>query len=228
MESPIIVALDNLDSIKAIDLVQKLKNKVWGFKINDLAYSHEQPVVQLFNLIKQYNCRIMFDPKWHDIPNTVSNYCRMIGDSVDIITVHASGGWEMINAAVKNTTSDIAAVTVLTSLNNPICKSIYHVPVEHQVETLLRIADDAGATYVVCGTAELQLGAMKETLLKKIVPGIRLKKGENNDQKRVASPSDAINSGADLIVIGRPITMADDPAAVVEEILDNISEVSDA
>lgn len=220
MNNPIIVALDGMKYQDALDLAKKLQGKVWGFKVNDLAYSMnlERHLPEL----AEYG-KLMFDLKLHDIPNTVKNYCDKIGKwPVDIVTIHASGGWEMISAASHALPGKIAAVTVLTSLNDTICKSIYHDAVLDQVQTLCAIAQNAGAHYVVCSPEELE--KLRYNVIKKITPGIRPVWYEaSDDQKRVSTPVEAIKAGASFLVIGRPITKSEDPVAAAEKTLAEIN-----
>lgn len=228
MDNPIILALDGMDLELALGIVKRTKGAVWGYKINDLFYDFNNDPLEILNEISECG-HIMFDLKLHDIPNTVVNYCERIKRwPVDIVTVHASGGWEMINAAsstLKNQdgTSKVAAVTVLTSLNNTLCASVYHMDVNEQVACLAMIAKDAGAGYLVCSPKELPL--LSGYMIRKIVPGIRPSWYQNkDDQKRVTTPLEAILGGADKLVIGRPITKSSDPVKAAQDTLKEIEK----
>lgn len=200
-DNRIIVALDGMSSGETLRFAKKLKGLVWGFKVNDLLFSDSNIIQKL----KKFG-KVFADAKLHDIPNTVENSVKKLSVAgADIITVHASGGVEMMKAAEKNAGKcKIIAVTVLTSLpDNP-----------KEVARLTRDALEAGVDGIVCSGTDLELiknisGSAK---LLKIVPGIRpdwYKKSD--DQRRKVTPAEVIKSGADYLVIGRPITSAKDP-----------------
>ena len=179
--------------VRAFKIAKKLSGKVWGFKVNDLLYD---PSFKIKNL-KKFG-RVFADVKLYDIPNTVANSVRQLSrQGVDIITVHASGGIEMMRAAKQVARkSKIIAVTVLTSFKG-----------EHGKE-VLKLAKDArgaGVDGIVCSAHELKY--LKNIKLLRIVPGIRPSwYGKKDDQRRSATPEEAIALGADYLVIGRPIT----------------------
>ncbi len=215
----IIIALDGMSSAKALRIAKKLNGYVWGFKVNDLLFDNPKIIRQL----KRYG-NVFADAKLHDIPNTVANSVRKLAKlGADIITVHASGGKEMMKAAklaagkprttfmmnesrkVVRGKSKIIAVTILTSQKISSLKKVIE---------LTHDAIAAGVDGIVCSGHEL-------SVLKKIkgigdrviiVPGVRpswyMKK---DDQKRAMTPRKAISLGADYVVIGRPITESKDP-----------------
>lgn len=206
----IIVSLDGMSERKALSMAQELHSDVWGFKVNDLLYEYSGIIEQL----KELGC-VFADVKLHDIPNTVGNSVqRLVDRGVDIITVHASGGLEMMSAAKQHAgPAKIIAVTVLTSQNTAETESI--------VLERARDAIAAGVDGIVCSGQELGLldtiEGMKEKL--KVVPGIRPSwYREKDDQARTVTPHEAIKNGANYLVVGRPITTADNPADALQKV----------
>lgn len=221
-ESPIIVALDRLGPRAALHLAEQLENLVWGFKVNDLFFQEGYKILELLQ-----DCgHVMCDGKFHDIPNTGTNTLSKLAPFADIFTVHASGGRALVAAAATAAPGKIAAITILTSLDAKECREIYgDVPAE-RVPYFARKAQEAGASYMVCSGKELPL--VEHIALKKIVPGIRPSwyvKGD--DQKRVVTPAKAIEGGADLLVIGRPIVEADDPTEAAKRTLEEIQKAAE-
>ena len=193
----IIVALDGMKMKEAIEIAKILKGKVWGFKLNDLLYED----ISIIKKLKKYG-GVFADVKLHDIPNTVKNSTkRLSSHGVEIITVHASGGIPMMKSAKKNSgKSKIIAVTVLTSSK---LKS------KKEVLDLVKDAIKAKVDGIVCSGHELssiiKINGSKRLL--KIVPGIRPSWYKaKDDQKRKTAPKQALELGADYLVIGRPIT----------------------
>ncbi|HVZ10854.1 MAG TPA: orotidine-5'-phosphate decarboxylase [Candidatus Paceibacterota bacterium] len=200
----VIVALDGMTETEALKFAKLLAGKIWGFKINDLLFSD----IDLIRKLKPYG-RVFADAKLHDIPNTVANGVRRLAEAgADIITVHASGGIEMMKAACRNSKpAKIVAVTVLTS-----------APDNKKVTQLVRDAAAAGVGGIVCSGRDLaiiqQIPAARSLL--KVVPGVRPDGyAKKDDQKRIVTPAYARASGADFIVIGRPIIAASDPEAAL-------------
>ncbi len=162
--------------------------------------------------------KLFLDLKLHDIPNTVAGAARaaVAGCRPDFLTVHASGGREMIRAAVEAAgDTKILAVTVLTSLDaNELAAIGQGDDAQAQVLRLARLAVAAGAGGIVCSPREIALlrkELPKDVIL--VVPGIRPAGAVKGDQKRVMTPAEATAAGADYLVIGRPITQAADPVA---------------
>ena len=206
--SQIIVALDGISKKDALIMAKKLKGLVWGFKVNDLLFDS----VSVIKELKKYG-RVFADTKLHDIPNTVANSVKRLSRTgVDMITVHALGGFKMMKAAKKFAgKSKIIAVTVLTSHGGN---------AKQDVVSLTKSAQKAGVDGIVCSAHEAPYVSKK---LIRIVPGIRpigylLK----DDQKRIATPQEAIQSGADFLVIGRPITQSKNPVFATKQILTEI------
>ena len=225
LRNPIIVALDGKSYDESVALASKLAGKVGAVKLNDLFFQYGMDVVEY---IIQFGCPVMLDGKFHDIPNTITNTLRRFKhlggeDEIRIVTVHASGGTAMIQAAVKEMPGKIAAVTVLTSLDERTCEQVFNAVPEHQVFSLAVMAEKAGVSYVVCSGQELDSLRLLHTSVKRIVPGIRPEwYPSKGDQKRTMTPREAVDLGADYLVMGRAITMADDPVAAVERTLGEI------
>jgi orotidine-5'-phosphate decarboxylase len=213
----ICAALDLPDPQSAVQLASRLKGHVGVFKIGlELFVAHGPPVVEA---IRKFGLPIFLDLKLHDIPQTVEGAARGAAKlSVQYLTVHASGGAEMIRAA-KRALPDtkLLAVTVLTSLDEAEQRAI-GIP-QDSVLRLARLAVQAGADGVVCSCWELallrkQLGPAP--LL--VVPGIRPAGAAAQDQRRTGTPREAVQAGASLLVVGRPLRDAPDPAAAADSI----------
>ena len=164
---------------------------------------------------------IFLDLKLHDIPNTVKKSIQGLTSlPINLLTIHTSGGKDMMMAAmeaVSGTQIKVFGVTALTSLNNDDTNQIFQRSTSEQVNAMLDLAEEAGIDGVVCSPHELELVSKRNLL--SITPGIRLQES-NDDQKRVMTPKKAIDLGADYLVIGRPITQSDN----VSEALNNIYE----
>lgn len=193
----IIVSLDGMSEKEALKIAGKLCGHVWGFKVNDILYGN----INIIRELKKFG-KVFVDVKLHDIPNTVSNSVKRISKlGADIITVHASGGMDMMKSAKKNAGKcKIIAVTVLTSSS---LKST------NDVMELVQHAIKARVDGIVCSGQELEsvkkLHGAKSLI--KIVPGIRPKWYKTkDDQKRTMTPNEALEFGADYLVIGRPLT----------------------
>ncbi|OGN17416.1 MAG: orotidine 5'-phosphate decarboxylase [Candidatus Yanofskybacteria bacterium RIFCSPHIGHO2_02_FULL_50_12] len=205
VRNQIIVALDGISKKNALSIARKLKKTVWGFKINDLLFEDPKIVKEL----KRYG-KVFADAKLYDIPNTVKNSVQRLSKlGADIITVHASGGVAMMRVAKEAAgKSKIVGVTVLTSQPGNQKKSVLKLAKE---------AQSAGLDGVVCSAQELPY--LSRIKLLKIVPGIRpvwYKTGD--DQRRTATPKEAIKAGADLIIIGRPITESKDLKEAINDL----------
>jgi orotidine-5'-phosphate decarboxylase len=176
--------------------------------------------------------RVFLDLKLHDIPNTVRGAVTAARASgVDLLTVHASGGTAMLDAAQEAAGDRLAilAVTLLTHLDDSALEAL-DLPGNslNRVETWAKLAQAAGCTGAVC--SPLEVAALRElcpTPFLLVTPGIRLAAagGREDDQQRVATPGDALRAGADLLVVGRPITRAPDPEAALQQIAREIADV---
>ena len=224
----IFVALDTTDLERAGRIVRELAGEVGGFKIGKEFFTAHGPDGVRAALRGE---PLFLDLKFHDIPNTVAGALRAAMHlRPQIVNVHASGGPAMMQAAaeaIREAAEDLEmerpwliAVTVLTSLDDGDLKAVGQAtPPEAQVRRLARLAHDCGLDGVVCSPREI--AALREDLgpgFRLVVPGIRPDWAAAGDQKRVTTPADALAAGADVLVIGRPITADDDPAAAARRI----------
>jgi orotidine-5'-phosphate decarboxylase len=166
---------------------------------------------------------VFLDLKLHDIPNTVEGAARSAAASgASLLTVHASGGTEMVRAAVRGAGPGVRvlAVTVLTSLDSAALESVgLRGPPEDAVVRLAKLAVDAGAGGIVCSpheVAAVRAAVGRGPLL--VIPGVRPAGAAKGDQARVATPAEAVRAGADVLVIGRPLREGGDPAAAARAI----------
>lgn len=215
----IIVALDT-NTLKEVErLLDILSPHVGIFKVGmELFYSCGPKAI---DLIKKYDKEVFLDLKFHDIPNTVRNAAKVATRlGAFMFNVHASGGSDMMEAAIEGAVEEsdkmgigrprILGVTVLTSME----------ATEKEVVSLAKSAKKIGLDGVVASpkeAASIRKEIGKNFLI--VTPGVRPKGSEKEDQKRVATPREAISAGADYIVIGRPITKAKDPVRAVKDIV---------
>lgn len=227
MSTGIIVALDDLEIGKALGLARTLEGAEVLFKANDLL--DDNLGLGVIKELKTYG-GVMADPKLHDIPNTVKNRIKkFVYFKPDFITVHASGGIEMMRAAVENCgNSKILAVTVLTSLGEEECNINLGGPVKAKVLQYARNAVIAGVHGIVCSANELEFLSKFPELksLIRVTPGIRpiWHLDANDDQSRVTTPAKAVEYGTNYMVIGRPIVKANDPVEAVKKTKAEIEE----
>ncbi len=228
----LVVALDFPGAGEALAFVDRLDNSVRWFKVGlELYLSAGNTIVE--TLIRR-DFSVFLDLKLHDIPNTVAGAVRSAAQTgASLLTIHAAGGAPMVEAAANAAAGiegapKILAVTVLTSIDQQQLNAI-GVPATptEQVERLARLAISAGADGLVCSPEEARhlrdlLGATP--LL--VTPGIRPTGAELGDQKRIATPEAALQSGANYLVVGRPITQAHDPRLAAENILQSMATVS--
>lgn len=220
--SRIIVALDVPTSVAAMALASKIRHHVAGFKIG-LGLLHG-PGPQLIADLADLGRPVFADAKLHDIPSQVEAAARHLGEhGARWVTVHASGGSDMIAAAVTglregNPEAGVLAVTVLTSLEAGAMAAVgIDASPQHLVARMAKAAAAAGCEGVVSSPHELATVAAAAPALLRVIPGIRLVPSDD-DQARTATPGAAVAAGADLLVVGRPITLAPDPAAAAETI----------
>ena len=216
----IIVAIDEITFDKASVIIDSLDSKKCMLKIGSVAFNSIGHEIISFAAGKGFD--IFLDLKLHDIPNTVKKSIQgLVSLPISMLTIHTSGGKDMMMAAmdaVSGSQIKVFGVTALTSLNNDDTNQIFQRTTSEQVSAMLDLAEEAGIDGVVCSPHELQLVSKRKTLLS-ITPGIRLQES-NDDQKRVMTPKEAIDHGADYIVIGRPITGSKN----ISEILDKINQ----
>lgn len=225
-ENRIFCAIDTTDLDAAEALAGLLKGEVGGIKLGTEFFTAHGP--EGVRRLAATGHRIFLDLKFHDIPNTVAGAVRAAtGLGVFMLTVHASGGRDMLRAAVEAAAAAgdsrplILAVTVLTSLDEDDLAAIgQNGPVAGQVSRLAGLAKAAGVDGAVCSPREI--ATLKASLgadFRLAVPGVRPAGSDSDDQKRTMTPADAVAMGADYLVIGRPITRAPDPIAAARAIV---------
>ena len=220
--NPICAALDVKDPAAAERLASRLAGHVGLFKVGlELFLAHGRASV---DAIRKFGLPIFLDLKLHDIPQTVERAARGVAElGVDYLTVHASGGSEMIRAARRALPrTKLLAVTALTSLGPDDLDAVGLA--RDAVPRLARLAVAEGADGVVCAPQEvsaLRASLGPELLL--VVPGIRPAGAAPDDQRRTATPAEAIRAGASILVIGRPLRDASDPAAAADAIAREIA-----
>jgi orotidine-5'-phosphate decarboxylase len=218
LENPIFVALDTQDLSRARELARTVGPHVGGFKIGLEFISAFGP--EGVRAIVALGRPVFADVKFHDIPNTVAGASKALAAlGASLFNIHASGGEAMMRAAVEavsgaNPRPKIIGVTVLTSMDNSVLETVgQQTPAAEQVVRLARLAKGSGLDGVVCSPQEIAMvraACGPEFLI--VTPGIRPAGADLADQRRVLTPEDALRAGADILVIGRPITGAADPA----------------
>ena len=218
-------ALDVNDLAKAYELARALKGRVYGFKVG-LEFFLAQGIAGYKN-IAETGAPIFLDLKLHDIPNTVAGaVASILPLAPAFLTVHAGGGPAMMRAAADAAAKGSMArpkllgVTVLTSMDAGDLAAVgQDANTGHQVMRLARLAKESGLDGIVCSPEEVKtLRAALGPDFILMVPGIRPAWATSNDQKRVMTPKEAVEAGASYLVIGRPITGADHPAAAAYRI----------
>ena len=218
----IIVAIDEIDFRKASDIISNLDSEKCMIKIGSVAFNSIGSDIIFYASKKGFD--IFLDLKLHDIPNTVKKSIQGLTKlPIKMLTIHASGGKDMMQAAmeaVSDTGIKVFGVTTLTSLSDDDTNEIYRRSATEQVNAMLDLAEAAAIDGVVCSPQELPLVSKRGSLLS-ITPGIRLEQS-NDDQKRVMTPKEAINLGADYLVIGRPITNSNNVKESLSKIIEGL------
>lgn len=224
MTTKLIVALDFPNKQSTMQLVDQLDPELCRLKVGKELFTRCGPDVVKTLVTKGYD--VFLDLKFHDIPNTVACACQAAAElGVWMLNVHSMGGRAMMEAARDALQGDgspmLIAVTLLTSNDKDdlVSLGIQKSPLEFVIQQA-RMAHDAGLKGVVCSAQEA--AALKQQLgkdFKLVTPGVRLHSHNGDDQKRVATPEQAIKNGADYLVIGRPITGSSDPCKVLRTIL---------
>ncbi len=231
-DSKIIVALDYADATSATNLINQLDPSLCKLKVGKELFTAAGP--QFVEKLVNQNFDVFLDLKFHDIPNTVAKACEAASNlGVWMLNVHASGGSAMMQAALDGVnkskhTPYLIAVTMLTSMNQANLSEIgIENTIESQVLKLSKLTQQAGLHGVVCSALEAKI--LRQQLgddFCLVTPGIRPALQSNavnqDDQSRVVTPMDALNSGANYLVIGRPITQAPDPLKSLTHILQEI------
>lgn len=233
----LIVALDVDDFATAKELVEQLKDQVTTFKVGIPLFTAFGP--KAVEMIQKFGGKVFLDLKFHDIPSVVAQAVReVVKLRTFMLTLHASGGPAMLQEAVTAARDEanrlsappplLLAVTVLTSLDEETFKKLTSSPwpLREQVIRLAAFAWEAGMDGIVASPHELGAlrAAWRRRRLVLVAAGVR-PQGENpGDQKRIMTPREALENGADFIVIGRPITQAKDPAHATAKILKEMEE----
>lgn len=223
--SRLIVALDTPDLAEAVRLVKRLQGSIRYVKIGSILFTASGPTA--IQRLRALGCEIFLDLKFHDIPSTVERSCRAaVRHRVAMLTVHASGGREMLSVAAREVRSEarrlgirrpqVVGVTVLTSVGQAgmrrgLAVQLARDAVQSGLDGVVASAHEARALRRVVGAS----GVI-------VCPGIRPAGSDGSDQRRIATPAQAIRQGADFLVVGRPITEAKDPRRVVAGILEEI------
>jgi len=229
MRNPILVALDVPAREAALALARELAPVVGGFKVGSELFTAAGP--EIVRAIRATGACLFLDLKLHDIPNTVAKaVASAVKLDVQMLTIHTSGGVEMMRAAEESAQKIarelnrpaplVLGVTVLTSMDGVSLSELgWKTDVGRQVERLAELAVKAGLRGLVC--SPLEIARLRQILpedMKLITPGIRTGTEKADDQKRTLTPKQAIEAGADWLVIGRPIYAADSPRAAAEAI----------
>jgi orotidine-5'-phosphate decarboxylase len=234
----LIVALDVSSSTEALEIVSSLAGSVQTYKVGMQLYTAEGP--QIVRELVAAGKRVFLDLKYHDIPNTVAAAVHEAAQlGVSMLTVHASGGKKMLQAAAEAALSSagqvgadaparpqILAVTILTSMDNDdLNETGVPGPLTDQVLHLASMALHAGCDGVVCSAHEVRnLRAKLGSDFLAVTPGVRPAGAAHGDQARVVTPAEAIAAGATHLVVGRPITAAADPTAAVQSVLQDMEK----
>src|SRR5438067_10794219 len=221
----IIVALDVATKEKALELAEQLRGEISFFKIGLQLYTAEGP--EIVRVVLATGAKVWLDLKLYDIPNTVARAVESASTlGVQMLTIHLSGGSEMIRAATAARASDmlLLGVTVLTSATERALREIGITDaVEDQVIRLAKLGTEAGIDGVVASPREIKpLRREFGDRIKIAVQGIRPNWAEPGDQKRFMTPCEAIQAGADYIGIGRPITGNAQPCEALAKILEEL------
>lgn len=227
-QNPICLALDSRDPDRVAGLADATAEHVGMYKVGLTTYvSFGSYLTSSLAARKP----VFLDLKLHDIPAQVAGAVRSVADTgASLVTIHASGGADMIRAAV-DAAGDVTvlAVTVLTSLDDASLAEIGMTgPAEKAVLNLAELAVSNGAHGLVCSPLEVEairaaFGPHNEGGPLLVVPGIRPSGSDSGDQRRILTPREAIAAGADILVVGRPITEAADPAAAARDILEELA-----
>ncbi len=235
-EERLIVALDFDSEKRALDMVDRLKDKVRIFKVGSELYTACGP--RIVDEIHKRGRRVFLDLKFHDIPNTVAKSVSAAAAlRVFMLNIHALGGEEMMDKAVESVRIEsrrrgtmrpkLIAVTILTSLDKNALKKVgIDGSIEKKVLSLARLAEKCGMDGVVSSPNEIEVSRKntgEDFLI--VTPGVRPDWAIAHDQKRTATPRQALVRGADYIVIGRPITGVENPVVACERIIEEIKDL---
>ena len=226
--NPIYCAIDTNDVKQAIALIEKTRPFIGGVKLGLEFYTHCG--IEGINRIKELGLPMFIDLKLFDIPNTTKSALQgILASEPELTTLHISGGSEMLKdcVSVRNSIKSktkLIGVTILTSFDETGIKEVgLNSSLSDQVIKLAKLAVANKLDGIVCSPHEIKIikSEIKDSL-KLIVPGIRNNEDNSNDQKRTMSAREAVDAGADILVIGRPITKARDPAEAAQKILQSL------
>lgn len=234
IKNPIIAALDVPSAEQALKLAELIAPAVGAFKIGKELFVSAGP--DIVKRVRATGASVFLDLKFHDIPNTVAKAVAAATRlDVQMLTIHTSGGSEMMSAAEKAaqdtakalglTAPLVLGVTVLTSSTNATLAEIgCEADTERQVSRLAELAVKSGLRGLVCSPLEIM--ALRKILpphIQLVTPGIRTGAEKADDQKRTLTPREAMQAGASWLVVGRPIYAAENPRAAAEKILESIA-----
>lgn len=222
MPNRIALALDGLTLAEALTLATTVGKRCYALKVHDLV---DREGSNAISVLKKTGSRIWVDYKLHDVPTTVGHRATALRDSgADIVTVHASGGTEMMAAAVASGLT-VFAVTVLTSLSPEQARALHGRDPSEIVPDLAAQAKSAGCHGVVCSPKEVGLLKSDSRLqgMEFVIPGVRSPGVSVDDQKRVDTPVAALRSGATRLVIGRQVVKAKQPQDAFDSLVAEIS-----
>ena len=230
-KSPLIVALDYPDMDSAIEMAKSLDPEYCRVKVGKELYTRCGP--SILEALHNLGFEVFLDLKFHDIPNTTANAVGVAADlGVWMVNVHASGGRKMMDACVSKLASYqrkplLIAVTVLTSMqSNDLLELGLVSTAQEQVNRLASLSHEVGMDGVVCSSHEVaELKGNLGNEFKLVTPGIRPSFAAVGDQKRIMTPKEAIQAGSDYLVIGRPITQAENPLDALSMIRQELSGV---
>lgn len=233
MRNPIIAALDVPTAEKALQLAKEIAPAVGAFKIGGELFTAAGP--DIVHRVRATGAAVFLDLKFHDIPNTVAkSVAAATRLDVQMLTIHTSGGLEMMRAAEQSaqqtaaqsgrTAPLVLGVTVLTSSDSNTLSEIgCEGNVGKQVERLASLAVKAGLRGLVCSPLEItMLRQILPSNVQLVTPGIRTGAEKADDQKRTLTPRQAVEAGANWLVVGRPIYAAENPRAAAEKILESL------
>lgn len=228
MPTPIIVALDFPNQEQALNMAQCLNPALCRVKVGKELFTRSGPAV--VEALHKLGFEVFLDLKFHDIPNTTAMAVKAAAElGVWMVNVHCSGGLRMMHACREALEQRVGinplliGVTVLTSLEQVDLAGIgLDIPPQEQVLRLAGLAQQAGLDGLVCSAQEAPALKGSFANLQLVTPGIRPAGSALDDQKRILTPKQAITAGSDFLVIGRPITKAEEPMRVLEEIVNSL------
>ena len=221
-DNPIYCAVDINDVQQALTLIKKIKPFIGGIKLGLEFYAHCG--IEGINKIKEIGLPMFIDLKLFDIPNTTKSALQgILASEPELTTLHISGGSQMLRDCVEirnsiKSKTKLIGVTILTSFDEAGIKEVgLNSSLNNHVIKLAKLAVENRLDGIVCSPHEIKIikSEIKDRL-KLIVPGIRNNEDDSNDQKRTMNAKEAVNAGADILVIGRPITKAIDPAKAAQ------------